>query len=179
MNEDISGLVIVDLTPNTVYNVTVSAYTSAGRGISAFAVERTDEDSKSMRLLLCFPRCIYFSYFHTVPQAVTELSITSMRNPNLRNRVIVEITWVPPSVRNGSFNYNLTYNADQALEYPQERKLTAMDSVILGGEQEQFIIENALPYAIYDVRLFAFNIRRGLPGPDETGSHRSIPIGNI
>ena len=179
MNEDISGLVIVDLTPNTVYNVTVSANTSAGRGISAFAVERTDEDSKSMRLLPCFPQRIYFSYFHTVPQAVTELSITSMKNPNLQNRVIVEITWVPPSVRNGSFNYNLTYNADQALDYPQERKLTAMDSVILGGEQEQFIIENALPYAIYDVRLFAFNIRRGLPGLDETGSHRSIPIGNI
>lgn len=38
-----------------------------------------------------------------------------------------------------------------------------------------------LPYAMYEVRIFAYNVKRGRTyrGPLTTGSHLSIPIGRL
>ena len=94
--------------------------------------------------------------------------------------VIVEFTWNASSPRNGPFNYNLSYTADQTPPYPQERRFTGSNSLILSGERETtFTIESALPFAIYNVTIFAFNIRLGLPGVGDTASIRSEAVGEF
>ena len=45
-NAESTSLIITELTPNTNYNVTVYASTSAGPGSSFIVVNQTDEDSK-------------------------------------------------------------------------------------------------------------------------------------
>ena len=121
------------------------------------------------------------SFPHTVPQVVTNLNIVSEDNTNVdpafRNNVIVEITWTAPSFRNGSFNYNLTYTAAQTDNYPELRRGTAQDSVIIAGRMEEFTIEDALPFANYTVTIFAFNIKLNAPGDSETEANRSVAIG--
>ena len=88
--------------------------------------------------------------------------------------MIVEFEWDAPSTRNGSFNYILAYSAEQANPYPTERIRTAEDSFHINeSSTESLRIEDALPYANYTVTIFAFNIKRGLRGPNATTMMRS------
>ena len=118
--------------------------------------------------------------FSTAPQAVTNLAITSSRNTNNDNTVTVQITWTPPSLRNGSFNYILMYSADQTLPYPQQRRQSAtLGPMMVDGSQQEYVVSSGLPYANYQVTIYAFNIKHDLPGPSEMTTQRSIPIGEF
>ena len=90
----------------------------------------------------------------------------------------VQITWTPPSLRNGSFNYMLMYSADQTPPYPhQRRQNTSLDPLMVDGGQQEYVVSSGLPYANYQVTIYGFNIKRDLPGPSKTTTHRSLPIG--
>ena len=118
--------------------------------------------------------------FTTAPQAVTNLSIISLRNTNNDNTVTIRITWTPPSLRNGSFDYMLTYSADQTPPYPQQRRWRATSGpVMVDGSQQQYVVPRGLPYTNYQVTIYAFNIKRDLPGPSEMTTHRSLAIGEF
>ena len=116
---------------------------------------------------------------HTAPPVVQGLMIQSDMNPSVDNVVIVTITWNPPSARNGTFNYSLAYTADQTPGYPPERRQTGSGSFVLPGSNDQYIIKDALPYANYSVTIFAFNIKRNLPGPSNSVTHRSLAISKL
>ena len=93
---------------------------------------------------------------------------------------MVQITWTPPSLRNGSFNYMLMYSADQTPPYPhQRRQSTSLGPVMVDGSQQEYVLPSGLPYANYTVTIHAFNIKLGVPGPSEMATHRSIPIGEF
>ena len=118
--------------------------------------------------------------FSTAPQAVTNLAITSSRNTNNDNTVTIQITWTRPSLRNGSFNYMLMYSADQTLPYPQQRRQSAtLGPVMVDGSQQGYVVPSGLPYANYQVTVYAFNIKRGVSGPSEMTRHRSLAIGKF
>ncbi len=113
----------------------------------------------------------------------------------MENTVSVRIAWNAPSARDGAFNYTLDYTADQTADYPQERRRTSSGSVSLMGfmEQytinsgsaslmgfmEQYTINSGLPYANYSVAITAINIKRCLPGPTSSETHRSLAIGML
>ena len=48
---------------------------------------------------------------------------------------------------------------------------------MVDGGQQEYVVSSGLPYANYQVTLYAFNIKRGLPGPSKTTTHRSLTIG--
>ena len=110
---------------------------------------------------------------------VTNLNIVSVDNdnPDFRNNVVVRMTWTAPSLRNGSFDYNLTYTAAQMGNFPESRRNIAQDSMIVPGNMEEFTIEDALPFADYTFTIFAFNIKLNAPGDPETEANRSVAIG--
>ena len=106
--------------------------------------------------------------------------ITSSRNSNNDNTVTVRITWTPPSVRNGSFNYMLNYSADQTPPYPQARRRSASPGpVMIDGSQQAYVIQSGLPYADNQVTVYAFNVKRGIQGPSQIVTHRSLAIGEF
>ena len=106
--------------------------------------------------------------------------ITSSRNDNNDNTVTVEITWTPPSLRNGSFNYMLIYSADQTPHYPQARRQnTSSGPLRIDGSQQEYVIQSGLPYANNLVTVYAFNIKHNIQGPSQMTTHRSIAIGEF
>ena len=118
--------------------------------------------------------------FSTAPQAVTNLAITSSNNTNNDNTVTIRITWTPPSLRNGSFDYMLMYSADQTPPYPQQRRRSeTLGPMIIYGSQQEYVFPSGLPYADSQVTIYAFNIKHDLPGPSETITHRSLAIGEF
>ena len=48
---------------------------------------------------------------------------------------------------------------------------------MVDGGQQEYVVPSGLPYANYQVTIYAFNIKRGLPGPSKTATHRSLTIG--
>ena len=119
---------------------------------------------------------MYIVSTFTAPQMVAELTITSRENPSLLNAVFIEITWVAPTLRNGSFDYNLTYTAEQRAPYPELRRNVSQGSVIVDGDLVKFVIENGLPFAEYTITIYGFNLKLGVPGPSETITERSAPL---
>ena len=106
--------------------------------------------------------------------------ITSQRNNNNDNTVTVRITWTPPSLRNGSFNYMLNYLADQTPPYPQlRRRSTSPGPVMIDGSEREYVVQSGLPYADNQVSVYAFNIKRDIQGPSEMTTHRSLAIGEF
>ena len=74
----------------------------------------------------------------------------------------------------------LMYSADQTLPYPQQRRQnTPPSSVMVDGSQQEYVVPSGLPYANYQVTVYAFNIKRGVPGPSEMTTHRSLAIGKF
>ena len=144
-------------------------------------MNQTDEDGKNVlkfSVAFCLLLVFYMTaYTSTAPQAVTNLAITSSRNTYNNNTVTVQITWTHPSLRNGSFNYMLTYSANQTLPYPQQS--ATLGPVMVDGNQQEYVVSSGLPFANYQVTIYAFNIKRDLPGPSEMTTHRSIAIGEF
>lgn len=94
------------------------------------------------------------------------------------------ITWNRPSNRNGSFNYSLTFEAEQLGSYPESRRTTIPPQTItlpvggeLEGELEVHSFEDALPFANYTITLAAVNIKLNEPGRSEIVQGRTIAIG--
>ena len=50
---------------------------------------------------------------------------------------------------------------------------------MVDGSQQEYVLPSGLPYAICQVTIHAFNIKRGVSGPSEMTTHRSIPIGEF
>lgn len=84
--------------------------------------------------------------------------------------------WTAPSLRNGPFDYNLTYTAEQIEPYPEPRRSMTEGTVIVNGELVEFVITDGLPFANYTITLFGFNLKLGVPGPSETITMRSKPL---
>ena len=106
--------------------------------------------------------------------------ITSSRNNNNNNTVTVRITWTPPSLRNGSFNYILNYSADQTPPYPQSRRRsTSPGPVMIDGSEQEYVVQSGLPDADNQVSVYAFNIKRDIQGPSEMATLRSLAIGEF
>ena len=74
----------------------------------------------------------------------------------------------------------LMYSAGQTLPYPQQRRQSAtLGPVMVDGSQQEYVVPSGLPYANYQVTIHAFNIKRGVPGPSEMTTRRSIAIGEF
>ena len=50
---------------------------------------------------------------------------------------------------------------------------------MVDGSQQGYVVPSGLPYANYQVTVYAFNIKRGVPGPSEMTRHRSLAIGEF
>ena len=107
---------------------------------------------------------------------VTGLTVTSRENPGLRNAVFIEIMWTALSLRNGSFDYNLMYTAEQRDPYPEPRRNMTQGSVIVNGDLDEFVIMDGLPFAEYTMAIFGFNLKLGFPGPSQMLTERSEPL---
>ena len=92
---------------------------------------------------------------------------------------MITITWTPPSLRNGSYNYRLRYSARQAFTNGENTPLTA--PITLMGTQQSYNITDGLPYADYNFTIFAYNVKRGLlfKGSDTILPYQTIPIGEL
>ena len=74
----------------------------------------------------------------------------------------------------------LMYSADQTPPYPQQRRQSAtLGPVMVDGNLQEYVVSSGLPYANYQVTIYAFNIKRGVPGPSEMTTHRSLAIGEF
>ena len=119
----------------------------------------------------------------SAPQNLILLNISSSKlsndNENSSRNVAVEFTWSRPSQRNGSYYFNLEYSAVQ--NFDGGRSLSTVNTSPITGEQLMMQFMTGLPYAMYEVRIFAYNVKRGRTyrGPLTTGSHLSIPIGRL
>ena len=96
---------------------------------------------------------------------MTNLRFTSSERTGSTNRVRVQFSWDGPSGRSGPYRYRLSYSADQVSPYPPTRSnSTSADSIDLDGESLSFPVpeSDSLPFADFTVRIFAYNIRRGV-----------------
>ena len=91
------------------------------------------------------------------------------------------INWKKPSDRNGSFNYQVMFEAMQLDPYPEARKTNVdMTNRTLNnddGNLEEFLFPEALPFANYTITLIAVNIKLNRSGPSTTVEGRTIAIG--
>ena len=92
--------------------------------------------------------------FFTAPEEVINLDSI---NPIALN---INITWTPPSVRNGSFNYDLSYVARQDFTYTSRIQSTS-DTIELPFGTTSYDITNVLPFANYTITVVAFNRQFG------------------
>ena len=102
-----------------------------------------------------------------------------MRNTSNLIEVLVTLNWLPPSPRNGPYNLELSYTAEQAPPYPAERKLTDSATQTLNQNTSQFTIQGALPLALYSVTVRAINIKLNLLGVADSTNIRSKPSGEL
>ena len=72
------------------------------------------------------------------------------------------------------------YSADQTPPYPNQRRQSAtLGTVMIDGSQEEYVVPSGLPCADNQVTIYAFNIKRGLRGPSEMTTHKSLAIGEF
>ena len=88
--------------------------------------------------------------------APREISNEQIMNP-VSSQIV--ITWDLPSARNGTFLLSLTYSAVQNFNYQTQptRTQTIQNSTVLSGTTTGHTINNALPFAYYDVTITAYN----------------------
>ena len=113
------------------------------------------------------------------PLSITQLRITSSRTLTSSNRTVqLNITWVPPSARNGSYSSVFILFGDQIPFYPPERRRsTPVLNMTLNESTNSFFEPSALPYAEYRVTVQPFNIKTGNKATAVNGTHQSIAIG--
>ena len=74
----------------------------------------------------------------------------------------------------------LNYSADQTPPYPlARRQSTSPGPQRIDGSQQEYVIQNGLPYADNLVTVYTFNIKRNIQGPSQMTTHRSIAIGEF
>lgn len=118
----------------------------------------------------------------TAPQAVTDLTFVE----NIQRRTIV-ISWTPPSERNGSLSYNVSYTASQIPTYtasglpPSRANTTSGTFVVVNASNSSHTLCNTLPFAQYIVSVFAFNRQLGqcASSPTEMTTNISAAIGEL
>ena len=113
------------------------------------------------------------------PQNTISLEFNSMGIGNSSHRISVEFMWSQPSERNGSYYFELEYSATQNFNGGRNISLTNMSQI--SGQQLNLQFNDGLPYAIYEVRIFAYNIKRGrtFGGPLTTQNYLSVPISKL
>ena len=95
--------------------------------------------------------------FVIAPLAVKNLQVTE----NTEGGIIM-VTWAPPSERNGSISYNLTYSGFQVPPYPPSRALGMSGTFIINeASNVSHQITGALAFANYTINVFAFNKQLG------------------
>ncbi|XP_019855187.1 PREDICTED: receptor-type tyrosine-protein phosphatase F-like isoform X2 [Amphimedon queenslandica] len=126
---------ITGLTPNTEYEVIICATNGAGCGQNETITVPTAE---------------------AAPDAVTNLALQNVRD----TESVITVTWNPPSNRNGSFFYELSYTATQDFNYftnPPRRNSTSSTIEIQQGPTNTSVIMPVLPFATYTINIYAFN----------------------
>ena len=119
----------------------------------------------------------------SAPQNSIVLNISSLElssdNENHSHNVAVEFTWSKPSQRNGSYYFELEYSAMQ--NFDGGRSISKKIRSAITEDQQMMQLVNGLPYAMYEVRIFSYNIKRGRSyrGPQTNESHLSIPVGRF
>ena len=95
--------------------------------------------------------------FVKAPLAVNNLQVTENSEGG-----IITVTWAPPSERNGSISYNLTYSGFQVPPYPPSRALGMSGTFIINeASNVSHQITGALAFAEYSINVFAFNKQLG------------------
>ena len=95
--------------------------------------------------------------FVIAPLAVDNLQVTE----NIDGGIIT-VTWTPPSERNGSISYNLTYSGFQVPPYPPSRALGMSGTFIINeASNVSHELIGALAFARYTINVFAFNKQLG------------------
>ena len=95
------------------------------------------------------------------------------------NNVTVTFSWTGPSLRNGPYNYSVTYSGEQVDDYPEERRNSHPKTTVdLDGSNTSLPIIG-LPYANYTINVTAVNIKTGQPGPSTIHQNRTISIGKV
>ena len=110
---------------------------------------------------------------HAAPQAVTDLTLTNIGTN-------INLDWVPPSDRNGTFDYIIMFSARSSFNYPDHPDRIQEDSndnIILLGTKASYTLVNVLAFADYEVTIAAFNkqLRRGFSGPTVSMTIQSLP----
>ena len=91
----------------------------------------------------------------------------------------IMITWSAPSERNGSLSYNVSFTGRQIPPYPQERALCRDGSFVVHDvSNTTHMLTNILPFAQYNIRVFAFNqlLGQDAMSPTEMRTIFSDPI---
>ena len=114
---------------------------------------------------------------HAAPQAVTDFTLTN-------DDMDIILTWTPPSDRNGTFDYIITFSARSSFNYPNHLDRTEVasdDDIMVVGTSTSHTLENVLAYANYQVTITAFNRLRGMgfSGPIVTSNLRSLAQGEL
>ena len=112
--------------------------------------------------------------FFIAPEEVINLVSINPIAPN------ITITWTPPSIRNGSFNYDLSYEARQDFSYTS-RIQTASETVELPFGTTSYVVTDVLPFANYTITVVAFNRQFGrMFSSDNVVNHiRTQPISKL
>ena len=107
----------------------------------------------------------YFIFLCTAPQDAIRVTAREVHHR------VIDITWTSPSERNGSIGYNLSYTGTQPPPYPQEEAQTDTNSIIFSNVNNvTHTINNALPFAIYVIKVFAYNTDLGQNAAGPTGT---------
>ena len=117
--------------------------------------------------MICLNLALYFPIYllHTAPQDA--ISVTAREV----HQGVIDIAWTSPSERNGSISYNLSYTGTQPPPYPQEEAQTDINSFIFNSVNDvTHIINNTLPFAIYVIKVFAYNTDLGQNAVGPTGT---------
>lgn len=100
--------------------------------------------------------------------------------------VTFSVQWREPSDRNGSFHYEIQYEATQNEPYPQSRQISinpttmeVFDENLLPGQDDivEYVFNGALPYADYNITVTPVNTKLNRPALSVSMSGRTIAIG--
>lgn len=112
---------------------------------------------------------------------ITDLVIESSRVPGSNQTVKLDISWSPPSTRNGVFLTQITYDGSQTLPYPPERRQSVGPVTTTLSEKSEnansYTITRGLPYAEYNITVQPFNIKTNNMAMAVFSINRTIAIG--
>lgn len=109
---------------------------------------------------------------------ITDLVIVSSQVPGSNQTVRLDISWTPPSTRNGVFLTQITFDGSQTQPYPPERSRShGPETTTLKEDANSFNITSGLPYAEYNITIQPFNIKTNNTAMAVSSISRTIAIG--